>query len=272
MLEARAFIPDSDGTMVDTVPLIRHGQYETATAYLLDFGVAEDEILSYEAYETHLNQQVGGSARHTLEMTIRAGYRPELIDGVDFDALNKGLDPVQDKIADQYIQPHAHLEELLRWVGESGLKFGIPTSGTAHQIIRNLGIALGHDVIGEYSELHKDRTLSDDIKLEMFTSRLKEIFGLREFVVVDCDQVGKFTKPHRLSVDMLLEQLGTSPAQAVSMGDHTFDMQMAASAGVPHRIGVTHGFEDRATLLSAGATHIADSLDEVPEIITSIAA
>ncbi len=49
MIHPDAIISDADGTLVDTVHLIRHGQYETAKTYLGLKGV--QLIPSYEAYE-----------------------------------------------------------------------------------------------------------------------------------------------------------------------------------------------------------------------------
>lgn len=40
-------------------------------------------------------------------------------------------------------------------------------------------------------------------------------------------------------------------------------MQSAINANVDRRIGITHGFDDRVTLLESGATDTVDSLDEL---------
>ena len=40
-------------------------------------------------------------------------------------------------------------------------------------------------------------------------------------------------------------------------------MQAGVNAGVPARIGVTHGFNDDKVLLEAGATQVVHSLDEL---------
>ena len=54
----KALISDSDGTLVDTLYLIRHGQYEAASEYLLSKGVALHDIPDYKTYETYINKSV----------------------------------------------------------------------------------------------------------------------------------------------------------------------------------------------------------------------
>ncbi len=50
MTQIQALISDSDGTLLDTVSLIQHGQYETATQYLVEHGIPDEEIPTYETY------------------------------------------------------------------------------------------------------------------------------------------------------------------------------------------------------------------------------
>lgn len=75
MITPEAVISDSDGTLVDTLHLIRHGQYETFKTYFTQKGVDPVHIPNYEAYEPLLNQTVGGSARDTLERTARRSIK-----------------------------------------------------------------------------------------------------------------------------------------------------------------------------------------------------
>ena len=74
MTKIEALISDSDGTLLDTVSLIRHGQYETARQYLVEHGIPDEEIPRYEIYDDSLTKTVGGNARDTLERTVRLLY------------------------------------------------------------------------------------------------------------------------------------------------------------------------------------------------------
>lgn len=77
--------------------------------------------------------------------------------------------------------------------------------------------------------------------------KLIEGHGLEHLFVTR--QVADFhpSKPHPAMLQAALDDAGVLPAQAVMIGDTSFDMQMAASAGVPS-IGVTWGYHGRDRL------------------------
>lgn len=98
----KAIISDADGTLVNTIYLIRHGQYEAVAEYLAEQGVPKQDIPDYDTYESYVNKSVGGSTRETLEKTIRLLFsrtHEQHIGKIDFDALDARLTPVQDRIA-----------------------------------------------------------------------------------------------------------------------------------------------------------------------------
>ncbi len=66
------------------------------------------------------------------------------------------------------------------------------------------------------------------------------------------------SKPHPAMLEAALYEAGATPAQAVMIGDTTFDMLMARSAGVP-AIGVSWGYHTSAELLAGGAASIAEN-------------
>lgn len=70
------------------------------------------------------------------------------------------------------------------------------------------------------------------------------------------------SKPHPAMLEAALHEAGASPAQAVMIGDTTFDMLMARSAGVA-AIGVAWGYHTPAELLAGGATCIAETASEL---------
>ncbi len=265
MNRIQAVISDADGTLVDTVRLIRHGQYETAKAYFIKHGIPAGEIPSYEAYEALLNKLVGGFARNTLEQTARVLYAesPHHLESMDFEELHHMLNPVQDSLALQYVRPYDNLANMFRNVGSLGLKLAIFTSGTPHHIVRNFGIALPE--LG-LEKLFLDISLGDDDKLIVFVNQVKSYFGLSDFVVITAAETTR-EKPDPQCLMMAMERLNVHPDQSMVIGDHKVDMQSAVNAGVETRIGISHGFDDRDSLEKAGATQVIDSLEELMSIL-----
>lgn len=80
------------------------------------------------------------------------------------------------------------------------------------------------------------------------------------------------SKPSPSMIFAALREAGVDAANAVMIGDTSFDMEMAASANVA-RIGVSWGYHPVADLVAAGAGRIVDdfaaldrAIDEVLEI------
>jgi phosphoglycolate phosphatase len=65
------------------------------------------------------------------------------------------------------------------------------------------------------------------------------------------------SKPHPAMLEAALFEAGALPEQAVMIGDTSFDMLMARSAGVA-AIGVSWGYHSPAELRASGARHVAD--------------
>lgn len=66
------------------------------------------------------------------------------------------------------------------------------------------------------------------------------------------------SKPHPAMLEAALFEAGAQPHQAVMIGDTSFDMLMARSAGV-RAIGVNWGYHAPHELLASGALSVADS-------------
>jgi phosphoglycolate phosphatase len=64
------------------------------------------------------------------------------------------------------------------------------------------------------------------------------------------------SKPHPSMVEQAMADAGASPRTTVMIGDTSYDMAMAKSAGVT-AIGVTWGYHDAKELEAAGADYIA---------------
>lgn len=266
-----AIASDADGTLVDSVQLIRHGQYETAITYLRNHGIPEKSIPDFPRYVDLLNQIVGGSARQTLERTVKLLYEKEQhhIESADYDELNLMLDPIQDELAPKYVKAFPGLSDTLHYIGKTGLKLAIFTSGTPHHVVRNFGIALA-DEMGEGARLYKDTSLNDSVKLDIFCNLIKQVYDLERFTVVTCDDVGEQTKPNPLGVQLSMMRLGVKPENTLLIGDHAYDIEAGMNAGIALRVGITHGFDGEAKLLQAGATNVINSLSELPVLIKSI--
>ena len=265
MSQIKAIISDADGTLVNTVYLIRHGQYEAAAEYLMAKGIPKHEIPDYSDYVHHLNASVGGSTKDTLELTLTdifGSSRPEILQSINFDELDNNLAAIQDHIAPLYVNPFYGLTELFTWTGVSQIKMGIFTSGNPHHIVRNFGVSL--PVLG-YGEIFKMETTPIYERLSSFIDRAKSVYGTPDIAIVTCEDVAK-TKPEPEGILKLFDSLGVKPDEVIVLGDHSYDMQAALAAGaVP--VGMAHGFGDPADLTKAGAIKILDNLLLVPQII-----
>ena len=82
-------------------------------------------------------------------------------------------------------------------------------------------------------------------------------------------QVADFhpSKPHPAMVEAALAETGVAAADAVMVGDTSFDMDMAAAAGV-RGIGVSWGYHGRDRL--GAAVRVIDGFDALPAAIDDI--
>lgn len=122
--------------------------------------------------------------------------------------------------------------ELLEALVLRGLTTGIVTSGGRERVTREI-------------ELHR------------LTKHVREcVFG--------CDVKQK--KPHPEALLLCLERIGTSPGEAVYVGDSPEDIEMAKAAGV-RSIGVAGGYPNRELLEASRPDSFAHSLRHVIEVI-----
>lgn len=80
---------------------------------------------------------------------------------------------------------------------------------------------------------------------------LIEAHGLERYFVTRQVADHHPSKPHPSMIQAALSETGVEAMRAVMVGDTSFDMDMAAEAGV-HGVGVTWGYHDRAALTAAG--------------------
>ncbi|MBX7483208.1 HAD-IA family hydrolase [Qipengyuania qiaonensis] len=74
------------------------------------------------------------------------------------------------------------------------------------------------------------------------------------------------SKPHPAMLEAALIEAGVVPGEAVMIGDTSFDMEMAAAAGV-RAIGVSWGYHEPQELFDAGASAVADTAGQLGAMI-----
>jgi|SRR5688572_23761526 phosphoglycolate phosphatase-like HAD superfamily hydrolase len=261
MSKIKAIISGADGTLINNLYLIRHGQYEAAVEYMVERGIGRNDIPGYEDYESFINKSVGGSTRDTFEKTLRLLFgerHAEHLKAIDFDELDRRLEPIQDRLAPLYTHPFHGLTEMLTWMGKEHLALGIFTSASRYQIVRNLGVAL--PALG-YGNLSANVRASEDEKTQALTERTKAVYGISKFSIVTSDDVKK-TKPDPEGLVKALKELGVKPDEAIMVGDLDADIIAGVKAGVAS-VGIAHGFGTPADLQAAGAVRVVDDLNEL---------
>ena len=77
------------------------------------------------------------------------------------------------------------------------------------------------------------------------------------------------SKPHPSMILTALAETGVEADDAVVVGDTSFDIEMAAGAGV-RGIGVTWGYHPAAALRSAGAARLIDGFEDLPRALGAL--
>ena len=77
------------------------------------------------------------------------------------------------------------------------------------------------------------------------------------------------SKPHPAMIESALSETGAAAERTVMIGDTTFDIEMARNAGV-FSIGVAWGNHPVDELERAGAHHIVEKVEDLPQVITEI--
>lgn len=250
----RALLSDSDGTLVDTVYLIRRGLYETAKQYAAGLGAAD--LPSFDEFKLVLARVIGSGARQTLENCLRELYaaEPAFVSRMDFDAAYALLDPIQDELAPGHVQMFNGFAEALREIGAAGVELGIVTSGTDYHMTRNFAAALPELGVAPHD------------RIDALARALEAAYGIKRVVIVTHDDVPE-AKPDPSGVLMAMRRLGVTAGECAMLGDHAVDMEAAQLGGVPLRLGITHGFDDAPTLEAAGATKLIHSLAQLPGVV-----
>ncbi len=99
--------------------------------------------------------------------------------------------------------------------------------------------------------------------------RAFEQMGLRgRFVATRCADEG-FPKPHPDMLQVIFEQTGVLPIEAVMVGDTTHDLQLAQNAGCA-AVAVTYGAHRPDWLMSYPALALVDTVAELQQTLESL--
>ncbi|MBV8169850.1 MAG: HAD-IA family hydrolase [Alphaproteobacteria bacterium] len=163
--------------------------------------------------------------------------------------LAPGLDPLQhEALAHAYRDAH---QQILARQGATDVLFpGVPAMLTA---LRDagfvLGIATGKSQRGLRASLERHG--------------LTELFTTLQTADVPPG------KPHPAMLLRALDEARVAPAEAVMVGDTTYDIEMARAAGVLP-IGVGWGYHGVEELRAAGAGHLVASCAEIPPLLATL--
>lgn len=95
--------------------------------------------------------------------------------------------------------------------------------------------------------------------------------GLRGFFAASQTADDAPSKPHPAMVLNLLRETGAAAHEAVMVGDTTFDIEMAAAAGV-RSVAVSWGYHPVPALLAAGAGAVIDQFDALDGALAALEA
>ena len=168
-------------------------------------------------------------------------------------------------------------EELRFFVGPplggSFLKLGIPEDRVTEAIqyyrshytvtgIHENSVYPGIEELLQALQVQGHKLYVATSKPEFMAKGILEDFGLAEYFTMIC---GASTDTHRNTKEAVIAHLMESNPDAknfVMIGDTIFDVEGAASLGIP-TIGVSWGYGEVADMEAAGAISIAHSMDEL---------
>ncbi|WP_020178196.1 HAD-IA family hydrolase [Methylopila sp. M107] len=148
----------------------------------------------------------------------------------------------------------------------------VETLGAAFKSSFNRGLETAPDQSGLYpgaAELIERLSRRDDVLLGLATgnsrrgvARFIDRFGFEGVFVTTQSADDAPSKPHPAMIQQAAAEAGVSVDETAMIGDTTFDMEMARSAGA-RAIGVSWGYHSPDRLLAAGAERVLQSFDEL---------
>jgi pyrophosphatase PpaX len=193
--------------------------------------VLRNHTLDHLATDQYIRQRLGKPTAETFEQII-AGHNT----GLEPKALAQELDDVQDQNIN-LIKPYPHTKELLERWKDSGVKLCLFSSGYDRMITRNFTAAGIPNV------------------WELFDAVITADAGLAH-------------KPEPDAILELVRRVGSTPEDAVVVGDHAYDIIAGKRAHVGLKIGILHGVGTQHELLQAGADFLCDNLNSLNHLMS----
>ena len=119
------------------------------------------------------------------------------------------------------------------------------------------------------NNLHRDgaKLAVASNKFQAGTEKLiRKFFPNVEFVDICGNREGVPLKPDTALVDLILNKAGVERENCYMVGDSAVDIKTAQNAAI-HSIGVSWGFRSRTELEEAGAEQIADTVEQLRNML-----
>jgi phosphoglycolate phosphatase len=172
---------------------------------------------------------VGNGAKVLIEKALRASGDEEL---AHFDEAFSAYQRIFDANCTYKVKPYPGVPMLLGEMKKTGMKLGVLSNKPDKQAVHVVA----------------------------------DIFGRDTFDSVHGQRDGIPRKPDPAPLLALAKELGAEPAEVLYIGDSEVDVATGRAAQMD-TIAVSWGFRSREELKSAGADRIADTADEILQII-----
>lgn len=172
---------------------------------------------------------VGNGAKVLIEKALRASGDEEL---AHFDEAFSAYQRIFDANCTYKVKPYPGVPMLLDAMKETGMKLGVLSNKPDKQAVHVVADIFGRDI---FDSVHGQRD-------------------------------GIPRKPDPAPLLALAKELGAEPAEVLYIGDSEVDVATGRAAQMD-TIAVSWGFRSREELKSAGADRIADTADEILQII-----
>ena len=197
-----------------------------------DLAVGCDHMLSLRGLPTHTYEQycsfVGNGILRLVERALPEELRTEeYVKAARKDFVEYYIDHIDLKTI-----PYDGMTELVEELRQSGAKLAVASN-----------------------------------KFQAGTEKLiRKFFPEVEWVEICGNREGVPLKPDTALVDLILDKAGVERENCYMVGDSAVDILTAQNAGI-HSIGVSWGFRSREELEQAGAEQIADTVEQLREML-----